>query len=219
MGTDKTTIVTCFLNLSKGENWKGRKTTKFYLDKAKELTQTKLPMIIFTSEEYILTFWNMRKKYNLLSKTFIYPIKLEDLPQYKHINTVKELLNNKGCPIGLNHLQKESPEYMILINSRVYLTNKAISMNPFGTDFFSWIDIGIFYVPNILINNSFQDTRNQIVKILNNLPVNKIAVHCICETSIEEIKNRELFYSHRRDKIAGGISSGNSRIGKKQKGT
>ena len=86
----------------------------------------------------------------------------------------------------------------------MFFLQKAANLNPFSSNHFAWIDIGITYVPGILIDDQVESTWSELGKIMAQCP-NNIKVGCMCETSSEELDNRKEFYQVRQCKLIGGF--------------
>jgi len=198
------TLVTGYFQLS---DWDNRKPKKGYLKNGEKLLSIDIPMIIFTNKHLMKDIWNMRRKHNLLNKTFIYPLTIEELYYCKYRDRVITCYNNGGCPIGLNSKEKETPDYLTIVNSKLHMVKLAIEVNPFKSSLFSWIDFGIFHVPNIILGN-IKNTLSRVSDILHDVPKKQITACCICETSNLETKNRKRYYSERRCKVISGFMSG-----------
>lgn len=198
------TLVTAYVDINKYDSINRVKKNDDYLPHIENLAQYQGNLIFFCEIDMVESIWNLRRKYNLLDKTYVQVFDFGSLPLYSKINEVKRHFSEGRCPIGLNPVGKESAEYMILIWSKLHFLNQASKLNPFNSEHFVWIDIGITYVPKILINDSLPDTLSQIKKIMDERPT-KIRMACMCGTSESEISNRVEFYRSRQCKLIMGF--------------
>ena len=136
-----TTFVTAFMTIydrpyqNKDMNWR---FTHF-----RKLCDTGIPIAAFCSrdcEEYFRTeiltkYENVRLISAMdLTETWTYQT-------YKKVNdeTEVELPNTRT-------VEKDTAEYLILMNAKTEYVTKAIEVNPFQSTHFAWIDFRIFYI-------------------------------------------------------------------------
>jgi hypothetical protein len=81
---------------------------------------------------------------NLLEKTQIIKINLEDTYYYRHLSRITEL--QKKFTIYNGDLKHETPLYIVLNNNKHFFMETAINKNPFNTSHFVWCDFGINHV-------------------------------------------------------------------------
>jgi Bacterial protein of unknown function (HtrL_YibB) len=198
------TLVTTFVDLNKYDSINRVRKIEDYIPHMDKLAQYQGNLIYFCEIEMVESMWNLRRKYNLLDKTYIQVFDFKTLPLYSKIDEVKRHFSEGRCPIGLNPAGKESPEFMILMWSKLHFLNRASDLNPFNSNHFCWIDIGITYVPTILIEESLPETLSRIKRIMYE-KTTKIRMACICETSEGEISNRVEFYRFRQCKLIMGF--------------
>ncbi len=95
-------------------------------------------LIIFTDEFTEQLIKDMRKNYE--NKTLIIKMKLNEFHSVKYLDYfIKDHLRDK-----YRHLR--NPNLYMIWNEKLKFIEKAIDINPFKTNYFSWIDIG--YVRN-----------------------------------------------------------------------
>ena len=140
---------------------------------------------------------NERKKLNLLNKTKFIIISLKDLRFYNMINLVQDYLKVNR----INNLSrfKDTPTYFLLTWNKLFLIEDTIRENPFNTNYFGWIDFGIYHV----IRGSIPD------RYLYNIS-NKIKIMEINYTDKSETDNLTEYCSRLRYKIAGGLFTASS---------
>lgn len=151
---DNFTIVTGFLKLPiKRPPKKG--TQKYnYLDKAVPTLSIDQNMIIYVSEDCIDFVTKERTKRNLMSKTKIIKITVEDnLYLYDQLDKVEDAVSKNIPPYNI-------PKYVLSVNSRYNYMKDAIKNNYFNTDYFGWIDFSAGHIVNI--PKSFKFTYSNI---------------------------------------------------------
>lgn len=204
------TLVTAYVDLNKYDDIDRIKKNEDYLPHIDNICQYNGYMIIHCEVDMVETIWKLRKKYNMLDKTYVSVFDFKELPLQSKLDEIKEHWSENRCPVGLNPTGKESPEFLIMMWSKLYFLQKSHELNPFKSSHFAWIDIGITYVPGILINNSTRDTLETIHKIMSEKP-DKIRMPCICETSYSEftsedkLSGRRKFYEKRQCKLIMGF--------------
>ena len=200
-------LVTAYVDLSKHDSINRARKNSDYLPHINNICQYPGNLIIFCEIDMVETIWRLRMKYNYGNMTYVSVFNFTSLPLYSKINEVRRHWSEGRCPAGLNPGGKESPEFMILMWSKLYFLNEASKLNPFDSSHFAWIDIGITYVPDILINKSLAETFVSIQMIMNETP-DKIRMPCICETSPNELletSTRIEFYRSRQCKLIMGF--------------
>jgi hypothetical protein len=125
-----TTYVTAIYNLDERKYC----TTEMYLNYFKELADTEINIHLFLQpklyDEYIQVIGER-------NTVFITKLEFEDLLFYKQLHGLEISL-----PIYRNP-EKDTLDYMILINSKVEFVKRAIDTNVYNSNHFSWIDFGI----------------------------------------------------------------------------
>lgn len=194
------TIVTMIYNIREKENNQSdcihNHKLETYLNYSKEFILTlPYPLIIFTDDDILIKMIKEeRTQNNLLEKTVIYKMPLEETYFYKDLDSLKELQTKFHIYNGV--IDHETPLYIILTNNKFDFLEKAIEYNPFQSSHFVWIDFGV--------NHVAQNT-DCIHDWINKLP-DKIKQMCI-NPYLENINDKEMFqiiYHH----MAGGLFSG-----------
>lgn len=114
------------------------KTVNFYFDKFKKLASTGINIAVYISPEY---------KNELLEISDIYP-------NVKLINTVViedsliyQLLKDKNPKVAYNgNILKDTKEYMYVQHTKIECIKDATDKNVFNTEYFAWIDFGIYHI-------------------------------------------------------------------------
>ena len=109
-------------------------TLEMYLNYFKPLADTGIHIHLFLQpklyDEYI---GNIGERSNI----YITQLEFEDLPIYKQLCGVE-----LDLPANRN-IEKDTREFMILMNSKVEFVKRAIDQNIFNSTHFAWIDFGI----------------------------------------------------------------------------
>lgn len=192
------TLVTFYFDLvSREESRVG--VGKKYLTLGSHILDLDVNLFIIADPAVAVDAWEKRKKRNLLGKTFIFPIKLENLPYYCHRPAIERAFAAGKRPIGLS-IKKDTPLYFLLGWSKFWALRQAVELNPFQSSIFAWIDYGLFHL--------WPGQENKMKKILldnlSQLDLGKIKVTTMNETTNEEIKNRASYYCRRQCKMVSG---------------
>ena len=151
--SNSTTIVTALYDIGR-EKLTGscakRSFTK-YLDWFKNLLSINAPMIIFTSadlKQYILEHRPQKYLTTIVIRRF------EDLDAYKYYDRIQGTINRMVLEPDstgkIPHYFKECPEfitakYEVIIFSKFDFLREVAAKNPYGTEYFIWLDAGTFY--------------------------------------------------------------------------
>ena len=162
------TIVTAFFDINRDTQGDGRKINE-YLEWIKTTLQLNCNLFIITENKFV-NFIKENRPINYINKTYILEDKLENASYYKYIDTIKDILNDENYKKKIeypNRVECKLAEYNIIQYSKFGWLEDAIRINPFNSDLFFWMDIGIsrfFY--NINIINPYP-SNNKIENIYN----------------------------------------------------
>jgi hypothetical protein len=131
------TFVTSFFHIFT-EEFDGRKTTQWRVDRFIELAETGIPICIYISKDFQGVIENLGFSNVKIMKT----MDICDLWIYKETKKVEYSL-----PSIRNH-QKDIDEYMFTIQSKTEFMKDTIEHNPWNTDYFAWIDFNITHIFN-----------------------------------------------------------------------
>lgn len=198
------TVVSMYFDLSKREL--GRKSRN-YLQLSEHLLKLPINLFLLADPEVATIAWKKRKSYGLLDHTYIIPIHLEKLPYYRYREDIERYFAAGCVPHGLNRLT-DTALYFIVGWSKFWAIQQAISLNPFDSGKFVWVDYGIFH----LWPGKEKIKQDALISAINSEISDKISVTIINETSIQELNDMEVFYAHRRCKIVSGYFSGSKDI-------
>jgi hypothetical protein len=168
------TIVTAFFDIKRETNGDGRKLTD-YLEWIKKTLQLNCNLFIVTEQKFVNFMKENRPEgYN----TFIKEDTLENASYYKYLPRMKEILNSsdyKKCIAHPNRVECTLPEYNVIQYSKFGWLEDAIKENPFGSEYFFWMDAGIsrfFY--NMNLQRLYPDT-NAFSRVFNQIETNETA--------------------------------------------
>ena len=144
-----------------------------------------------------------RKEYGFADRTFIYPIRLDQLPYYQHRDKIERILVGGGQSQGLDRT-KDSDLFFILMWSKLWFINQAVEINIFSSSKFSWIDFAIFK----LLEGKEDQSFHQLQASLTTLPDDLIKVAIVAETHPREVEDRRVWYGTHRYKMVCGFFGG-----------
>ena len=142
---EQITIVTGIWNLNRkaaGEGFK--RPFSFYIDNFKKLLEVDVPMIVYIEKQYEHIVWEIRDKEN----TDVHIKEVEDFKRNIDIfDNIQKIRTNPSWFSQQGWL-KESAQatmenYNPMVMSKMFMLNDASIWNPFGTEYFAWIDGGI----------------------------------------------------------------------------
>lgn len=204
---DNLTIITCLYDIRKkeGSTPQSIHTINDYLELSKHMLQVHLPMVIFTDEENITRHISkVRTGYGLLDKTVIINLPFEETFFYKDLNVLKERMNQYSI-VNWNK-EKDTPLYVLLNNNKFDFLQRAMQLNPFHTNFFLWMDMGI--------QHCTKATKDEWMEVSKSWPsficqyrdrIHKLRIHTT--TKPENMTWKDYFkmiYHH----VAGGLFGG-----------
>lgn len=138
------TITTCLYDIRKKEHstCHNISTMNNYLELSRHMLSVRLPMVVFTDEEEIVDHvYKTRLEYGLLDKTLIISLPFEHTFFYKDLEILKQRMEEFHI-INWNQ-EKDTPLYVLLNNNKFDFLKRSMEINPFQTDFFLWMDMGI----------------------------------------------------------------------------
>jgi hypothetical protein len=141
------TIVTCYFKI------KSKFPSEQYYEWMKNFFKIPMNLIVFTDEEsfdYINTCRND-------SKITIITDKITNLVMYKHIDYLK-LCNE------IDYEKIHTPELYLLWLEKPYFIKKAIELNPYNSEWFLWVDIGVCRNQNTIHKYMTFPNQNEIMK-------------------------------------------------------
>ena len=152
------TIVTGFLDLHINRKPKRPSQIYSYMDSSVYTLSIKQNMIIYVSEELVEHVTNVRKKLNLMNKTKIINVTINDLFMKDKSNKVFDNVKKNIVPYDNNYL-------LLLVNTRYNYLLDAINKNYFNTDYFAWIDFGAGHIVSIPQDINIGYTNKQKIRM------------------------------------------------------
>lgn len=191
------TLVTAFYDLNKYEKRPSDRNRSNYLEWAEFLFKLKINIVFFVEEDDKNYIIYKRMTYGNEDRTKVISRNLLELPWNGNNRDIEIYL--KEHPIKNGTKDKDSNMYLSLTWNKTYFVDEIIDDNPFNSEYFGWIDFGIYHVvknkmPLQEINEDFFIPENDKIKVME--------LRCVTENEIKDI-NR--YTSYFRWKIAGGL--------------
>jgi len=123
------TIVTCYFQM------KSKHPIEHYMEWMKYMLEKQTPMVIFCDKESYPMIHAQRPY-----QTRIILTTLEQFHSYRYMDTYRA--NHE-----MDHETYHTPELYLVWAEKAHFVKQAITMNPFQTDYFLWVDIGCFREP------------------------------------------------------------------------
>ena len=157
------TFVTSYIRISDFDDTHpvgdGSRTDKYYFESAMVL-DLDVHIVCYITPDLIPSLLERRK--NFKHKTHVIGITLDDLPKRHHLPTLKKNMSNQDK----HHY---SPGHRLVVNSKVDIMRMAITLNPWNSSYFAWIDFGLGY-----ICNNFPDLQHIIESKPDNIGIMSI---------------------------------------------
>lgn len=159
------TLVTALLEIGRS-NWTfyGRSLDR-YQEYFSVLLQLDMDMIIYVTSQHYDIVKKARTNIGLWNRTKVYVITLKDLPLYKYLNTMRQIIDNERMEGGWKdnwdlvmkkHPESSSPEYDLVVNSKPYFLYNATIENIFNSSSFVWLDAGYCHGQKICFPKYFK---------------------------------------------------------------
>lgn len=145
------TLVTALLDIGRGDWWEYRRPMESYYFYLENVLRLKVNLVIFVDHKSVRHIYSRRKEYRLEHITKIIPITLAELPLYRYMSAVSEIIASEQSGerwdpewdrVMSTHPEAKSAEYDILVNSKPYFLYNATVSNPFSSEYFAWLDAG-----------------------------------------------------------------------------
>lgn len=130
-------FVTAFIDIYK-DGTIDNKPIEWQCNQFREIASIGFPIIIFVCKNTRLYIEKLKTEFENL--TILEVLTIEDTWVYKNSQTI-----NLSMPYNRN-TNKDTVEYMYLINSKAEFLYKAIEANPWKSTHFAWIDFSISYI-------------------------------------------------------------------------
>lgn len=141
--TQTATLVTCLYDVGRGEMKKEDSNFRpftDYLTWFPTLLKLNSPMVIFIPS-FLYSFVESNRDPTFPTKIII--MELEELPMANYrgqIEGIMSRLSEKGN--HLRNIEFINPDYSVVILSKMFLLNRVAQEDPFGTEYFFWVDAG-----------------------------------------------------------------------------
>ena len=200
-----TTMVTAFFDINRETKGDGRKLDD-YLNWIKKTLQLNCNLFIVTEEKFVDFMKQHRpKEYT----TYIKVDTLENAQYYKYREQMIKILESEDYKKKIKHpnrVECKLPEYNIIQYSKFGWLKDAININPFQSEYFFWMDIGIsrFFL-DVDIKKPFPNNKN-IIKAENKFIIQ-------CRQDIHNYPyNEDYFIWDSANLLIGGIFGGYKEI-------
>uniref|UniRef100_A0A0N5CD50 Nucleotide-diphospho-sugar transferase domain-containing protein n=1 Tax=Strongyloides papillosus TaxID=174720 RepID=A0A0N5CD50_STREA len=159
------TLVTALLEIGRN-NWTfyGRPIDR-YQEFFSVLLQLDMDMIIYVTSEHYEIVKSVRKSIGLWDRTKVFVVTLKDLPLYKYLNKMRQIIDNElnnggwkdNWDISMKkHPEATSAEYDLVVNSKPYFLYNATIENTFNSSSFVWLDAGYCHGQKICFPKYFK---------------------------------------------------------------
>jgi len=169
------------------------------------MLSVRLPMVIFTDDESIVEHvYKIRVEYGLLEMTIIVRLPFEHTFFYKDLETLKQRMDTFHI-VNWNQ-DKDTPLYILLNNNKFDFLQRAMEMNPFNSEFFLWMDMGIQHCTKAT-DQEWLDVSEQWPSFIyqDREHIHQLRIHTV--TKPDEMPWKDYFrmiYHH----VAGGLFGG-----------
>ena len=139
-----TTIVTAFFDINRETRGDGRKQGE-YLEWIKRTLQLNCNLFIVTESKYI-DFMKQHRPLKYHVNTVFKEDILQNAMYYKYLPRMTEICNSSEYKAKIMHPDRVEcilPEYNVIQYTKFGWLLDAINENPFGSEVFFWMDIGI----------------------------------------------------------------------------
>jgi hypothetical protein len=137
------TIVTAFFDIGREQRGDGRKLNE-YLDWIQKTLKLNCYLYIVTEEKF-RTFFEENRPSEYKDKTFIKIIQFSDSHYYRYIDQMRAIVGTPEYKARIaypNRVECVLPEYNVIQYSKMDYLRMAIEENPFGSEYFFWLDAG-----------------------------------------------------------------------------
>lgn len=155
-----TTLVTGFWDLSARKENPEYRSTQEYLARSEYVLSLNINLVVFIDPTFHQFVRDKRQKY--LDKTRIIEMPFDQLPYAYLVSEVKEIRDEcmtKYTTPG-NPYAKYTPDYFVVIWSKLPLLSRVCKENPFKSTYFGWIDFGIRHVAMVPVDDIYSPLPN-----------------------------------------------------------
>jgi hypothetical protein len=137
------TLVTAFFDIGREQRGDGRKLNE-YLDWIQKTLKLNCYLYIVTEERF-RAFFEENRPAKYKDKTFIKVIKFSDSHYYRYLDRMQAIVGTPEYKARIaypNRVECVLPEYNVIQYSKFDYLRMAIEENPFGSEYFFWMDAG-----------------------------------------------------------------------------
>lgn len=184
------TMVTAFFDIGREQKGDGRKIAD-YLDWIRKTLQLNCQLYIVTEEKF-RAFFEENRPAKYKDKTIIKVIQFSDSYYYKYLDQMRAIVRNPEYKSKIaypNRVECVLPEYNVIQYSKFDYLRMAIDENPFGSEYFFWLDVGSSrFFQQIDVSRPFPSKAG--IKIIQDSGDRLIAQarHDLAEYSIDETR-------------------------------
>lgn len=183
------TFCTFYFDIDR-KNWKHfTVSNEMYMHWFDNLLSLDIKLYILTEKKFIDRILQTRKKVDPeLKNTIIKETTIEDLPAYNLYNErLEKLMFSKEFIDILHHRdvpEMTKPLYNVLMFNKVYYLEEVARLNPFNTEYFSWVDAGF-----IRGADDIKDIKKWPDPVKLAMKEDKIKFFCINNRVKEDLRN------------------------------
>ncbi|KAL3878410.1 hypothetical protein ACJMK2_030763 [Sinanodonta woodiana] len=148
------TLVTALYDIGRG-NWSAwKRNFTIYLEHFKKVLSLNVHLAVFVDKS--LLGFIKHNRHGKLAKTHVQVIQFSKLELFHFYNSIKDTMNSHEFLESnemLAHPEAFSPEYVILMNNKIFFMKTIVDINPFGSAHFFWIDAGYGHGSDIFPND------------------------------------------------------------------
>ena len=170
------TIVTAFFDIGKfGKgNPNNVRSMETYLEWTKTFRFLQNPLVAYTdSERFMHEMKSLRADLSNVTKIFL--IDRNSSWAFRRKDVIKDIFAIKGYP--KHHPNTVVPEYSCSMHAKYDVISRAAKENYFHTDYFAWLDIGLF-------RNEVSNPRKFILQLPGGFNSSKISVNRVYNVSM-----------------------------------
>lgn len=162
------TLVTALYDINRGKEGDGRNFDE-YLSWFEKTLKVKSPMVVFVDEN--LEEFVKEHRQNLPTKIITQP--LEEVPYYFLKDDIQKVLDDENYKSKIGAPQRVECKmslYNVIIYSKFPWIKRVIEENPFGSEYFMWIDAGLsrFFEQHDVNTQNPYPSKSAIESLLEN---------------------------------------------------
>ena len=184
------TLVSCLFDLERRERT-GRRPVQFFQEHGCYVLGLELPLVLYLEPDLVEWVAAVRERAGLSHLTRVVVRSLEELRFHEDLDSIGSLSTFVN-----SQPDKDTALHQIVEWSKFDFLDEVMAVNPFGSNHFGWIDLGLGYVAR----PPARFPR----------PTENVGVLQMQAVAPDEIEDRHAFYQYERGRIAGGFFRGGS---------